>query len=78
MARAPTRLSGLLALAAVAHPLSAQPAHPTPVGVAWAALVALAPRVDVVAVRAGLADGSLETGVCAIDGLFLGEGSACD
>ncbi|WP_419919033.1 BMP family ABC transporter substrate-binding protein [Candidatus Poriferisocius sp.] len=29
-------------------------------------------------VRAGLADGSLTTGVCGIDGLFLGENSACD
>ncbi len=30
------------------------------------------------ATRAGLADGSITTGVCGIDGLFLGEGSACD
>jgi basic membrane lipoprotein Med (substrate-binding protein (PBP1-ABC) superfamily) len=30
------------------------------------------------AVRAGLAEGLIETGVCGIDGLFLGEGSACD
>jgi basic membrane lipoprotein Med (substrate-binding protein (PBP1-ABC) superfamily) len=30
------------------------------------------------AARAGLADGSIDTGVCGIDGLFLGEGSACD
>lgn len=30
------------------------------------------------AARAGLADGSIETGVCGIDGLFVGEGSACD
>ena len=29
-------------------------------------------------VRAGLADGSIETGICGIDGLYLGEGSACD
>ena len=29
-------------------------------------------------VRAGLADGSIDTGVCGIDGLLLGEGSACD
>ncbi len=29
-------------------------------------------------VRAGLADGSITTGVCGIDGLFLGQGSACD
>jgi basic membrane lipoprotein Med (substrate-binding protein (PBP1-ABC) superfamily) len=29
-------------------------------------------------VRAGLADGSIDTGVCGIDGLFVGEGSACD
>ena len=28
--------------------------------------------------RAGLADGSIDTGVCAIDGLFIGEKSACD
>lgn len=28
--------------------------------------------------RAGLADGSIDTGVCGIDGLFIGEGSACD
>lgn len=28
--------------------------------------------------RAGLADGSIDTGVCAIDGLFVGEKSACD
>jgi basic membrane protein A len=30
------------------------------------------------AVRLGLADGSIETGVCGIDGLVIGEGSACD
>jgi basic membrane protein A len=30
------------------------------------------------ATRAGLADGSITTGICGIDGLFLGEGSACD
>ena len=30
------------------------------------------------AARAGLADGSIITGICGIDGLFLGEGSACD
>jgi len=30
------------------------------------------------AARAGLADGSITTGICNIDGLFLGEGSACD
>lgn len=30
------------------------------------------------AVRAGLADGSIDTGICGIDGLYLGEGSACD
>ncbi len=29
-------------------------------------------------VRAGLADGSIDTGICGIDGLYLGEGSACD
>ena len=29
-------------------------------------------------VRAGLADGSITTGVCGIDGLFIGEGSLCD
>ncbi len=29
-------------------------------------------------VRAGLAEGLIETGVCGIDGLLLGEGSACD
>jgi len=29
-------------------------------------------------VRAGLADGSITTGVCSIDGLFLGGGSLCD
>ena len=29
-------------------------------------------------VRAGLADGSITTGVCGIDGRFLGEGSLCD
>jgi basic membrane protein A len=28
--------------------------------------------------RQGLADGSITTGICGIDGLFLGEGSACD
>lgn len=27
---------------------------------------------------AGLADGSITTGLCGIDGLFIGEGSACD
>jgi basic membrane protein A len=30
------------------------------------------------AARVGLADGSISTGVCGIDGLFMGEGSACD
>ena len=30
------------------------------------------------AARAGLADGSIDTGVCGIDGLFIGEGSLCD
>ena len=30
------------------------------------------------AARVGLADGSISTGICGIDGLFLGEGSACD
>ena len=30
------------------------------------------------AARAGLADGSIVTGICGIDGLFIGEGSACD
>ncbi len=30
------------------------------------------------ATRLGLADGSIKTGICGIDGLFLGEGSACD
>ncbi|MCY4192927.1 MAG: BMP family ABC transporter substrate-binding protein, partial [bacterium] len=29
-------------------------------------------------VRASLADGSIETGICGIDGLYLGENSACD
>ena len=29
-------------------------------------------------VRAGLADGSIDTGLCGIDGLFLGTGSLCD
>jgi basic membrane lipoprotein Med (substrate-binding protein (PBP1-ABC) superfamily) len=29
-------------------------------------------------VRAGLADGTIDTGICGIDGLYLGEGSACD
>jgi basic membrane lipoprotein Med (substrate-binding protein (PBP1-ABC) superfamily) len=30
------------------------------------------------AARQGLADGSITTGICAIDGLFIGEGSTCD
>ena len=30
------------------------------------------------AARAGLADGCITTGICGIDGLFGGEGSACD
>ncbi|MBU1866160.1 MAG: PhnD/SsuA/transferrin family substrate-binding protein, partial [Actinobacteria bacterium] len=30
------------------------------------------------AIRAGLADGSIQTGICGIDGLYLGAGSACD
>ena len=30
------------------------------------------------AARAGLADGSIDTGICGIDGVLLGEGSACD
>ena len=29
-------------------------------------------------VRAGLAGGSIDTGICGIDGLYLGTGSACD
>ena len=29
-------------------------------------------------VRAGLADGSIDTGVCGIDGLYIGAGSLCD
>jgi basic membrane protein A len=29
-------------------------------------------------VRAGLAAGTIETGVCGIDGLYIGQGSACD
>jgi basic membrane protein A len=29
-------------------------------------------------VRAGLAEGVIETGVCGIDGLFIGEASLCD
>jgi len=33
---------------------------------------------SVEAARVGLADGSITTGICGIDGLFLGEGSACD
>jgi phosphonate transport system substrate-binding protein len=36
----------------------------------------VAARVE--AVRAGLADGSIDTGVCGIDGLFIGQGSFCD
>jgi basic membrane protein A len=28
--------------------------------------------------RAGLADGTIDTGVCGIDGLFIGQGSLCD
>jgi basic membrane protein A len=30
------------------------------------------------AARVGLADGSITTGICGIDGLFVGEGSGCD
>jgi basic membrane lipoprotein Med (substrate-binding protein (PBP1-ABC) superfamily) len=30
------------------------------------------------AARVGLADGSITTGICGIDGLFIGEGSGCD
>ncbi|MCY4257345.1 MAG: BMP family ABC transporter substrate-binding protein [bacterium] len=33
---------------------------------------------EVERVRVGLADGSITTGICGIDGLFLGENSACD
>jgi basic membrane protein A len=29
-------------------------------------------------VRAGLADGSIDTGVCGVDGLYVGQGSFCD
>ncbi|MCP5025555.1 MAG: BMP family ABC transporter substrate-binding protein [Actinomycetia bacterium] len=29
-------------------------------------------------VRVGLADGSIDTGICGIDGLIVGDGSACD
>jgi basic membrane protein A len=58
------------------------------VGTAANDLVTFAPAHDadvpaevtaaVEATRVGLADGSITTGVCGIDGLFLGEGSACD
>jgi len=34
--------------------------------------------VMVETVRAGLADGSIDTGICGIDGLYLGTGSLCD
>ncbi len=33
---------------------------------------------SVEAARVGLADGSITTGICGIDGLFIGEGSGCD
>ena len=42
------------------------------------AAVSAEAAANVERVRAGLADGSITTGVCGIDGLFLGEGSACD
>lgn len=42
------------------------------------AAVSTEAAANVEMVRAGLADGSITTGVCGIDGLFLGEGSACD
>ena len=42
------------------------------------AMVSADAAASVERVRAGLADGSITTGVCGIDGLFLGEGSACD
>lgn len=42
------------------------------------AMVSADAAANVEMVRAGLADGSITTGVCGIDGLFLGEGSACD
>ena len=42
------------------------------------AAVSAEAAANVEMVRAGLADGSITTGVCGIDGLFLGEGSACD
>lgn len=42
------------------------------------AAVSAEAAANVEMVRAGLAGGSIDTGVCGIDGLFLGEGSACD
>lgn len=42
------------------------------------AAVPAAVAATVEEVRTGLADGTLDTGICGIDGLLLGAGSACD
>jgi len=42
------------------------------------AMIPDAAAATVEAVRAGLADGSIDTGICGIDGLYLGTGSLCD
>ena len=42
------------------------------------AAVSAEAAANVEMVRAGLAAGTIDTGVCGIDGLFIGEGSLCD
>ena len=42
------------------------------------AMIPDAAAATVEAVRAGLADGSIDTGICGIDGLYMGTGSLCD
>lgn len=61
---------GIYTLTAANLGITYAPFHDATVSAEAAAIVEAA--------RAGLADGSIDTGVCGIDGLFLGENSACD
>ena len=61
---------GIYALTAANSGITYAPFHDAAIPAAAAQAVEAA--------RAGLADGSIDTGICGIDGLLLGEGSACD
>ena len=61
---------GIYALTAANNGITYAPFHDAMIPAEAAATVEM--------VRAGLADGSIDTGICGIDGLYLGAGSACD